>query len=148
MWRAAALALLAAGLTLAPESEATADGTGVVSATVTVAGELTIEVVVPDRKVQTGNPFHVEARITAAQAGIGVVAVRHPDGLLLRGPDSVLVTLRPGRATVVRWSACAETPGLHVLMASFEGAPGHVESHAEVVEITGKKRNACPEPWQ
>ncbi|MGH2610296.1 MAG: hypothetical protein ACRDHF_14535 [Tepidiformaceae bacterium] len=149
MWRAVSLALSLAWLALLPQDMASAGDNGVVTATVTVAADVWVEVVVPERKVKAGNPFQVEARIYAEEGGTGSIALRHPGTLFVRGGDTPLpVVIRPGTPTVVRWSACAETAGRHVLMASFEGAGGVIESNAEVVEVAGKKKVACPPPWQ
>lgn len=148
MWRAAGLALLA-GTLLVPLAAARADDRGVVSATVTVSGDVSIELSVPGRKIPAGNPFQVEARLTATPGTSGTIELRYPDTILLRDEPSQEVPLKPGKATVIRWSACSVTPGMHVVMASFEGVAGvTVDSEAEVIEITGKKKAHCPGSWR
>jgi hypothetical protein len=148
MWRTASLAVLALLLAV-PLAAVRADDTGTVKATVTVPGDIAIEVSVPDRKIQAGNPFQIEARMNAASGASGNVELRYPDTILVRDGSLQLVTLKPGKSTTVRWSACSETPGLYVVMASFEGADGFVaDSEAAVVEVTAKKKASCPKPWQ
>ena len=148
MWRAAGLALLA-GTLLVPLAAARADDRGVVTASVSVAGHVSIELLVPDRKIHAGNPFQVEARLIATPGTSGAIELHYPETILLRDGPSQEVPLKPGQTTVVRWSACSATPGMHVIMASFEGAAGvTVDSPAAVVQVTGKKNESCPDPWQ
>jgi hypothetical protein len=147
MWRAAVLVLVLGLPALLPQRPTSAQDAGVVTATVTVAGVGTIELVIPDRKVRAGNPFQLEARIYVQQQQTGRVTLHHPEALLLRTDGSTPVLVQPEKATVVRWSACSETAGQHVLMASFEGAALLIESNAEVRD-RGKQKATCAQPWR
>ncbi|MEX0783265.1 MAG: hypothetical protein WD557_11485 [Dehalococcoidia bacterium] len=150
MWRSVGLALVFGLLALLPRAVGLAEDTGVVVATITVARDISIELSVPERKVMAGNPFHVEARITSPEGASGELSLRHPHTILLRDAGPTPIDVRPGKTTVVRWSVCSETAGMHVILASFESVEGAIlDSNAELVDITGKKKTAqCPRPWR
>ncbi len=148
MWRVAGLATVTGCAILLSRGIADAGDTGVVTATVVVAGDLSVELRVPERKVKAGNPFQLEARVSASNATAGQLTLHHPYELRVRGGDSVTVTLRPGHSRTIRWSVCAEPAGQHVVMASFVGGGMVGESIAEVVEIEGGRKAACPRPWR
>ncbi|MGH8431690.1 MAG: hypothetical protein ACREUF_14940, partial [Solimonas sp.] len=79
MIRVAGLAAIAlAWLVLPASAETDEAGSGVVTATVFVAEDVTIEVVVPDRPVQAGKPFPIEVRIASEARGFALVTLHHP----------------------------------------------------------------------
>jgi len=148
-WRALGLAIASAATLCLPSNPATADGNGVVVATVQAAGSISIELDVPDRKIQAGNPFDIEATIAGDLVDPVTVRLLAPNGLLLRGADSQPAELRAGKEARVRWSACAEEPGHYVVMGSVVDDTGTLaESPAVGVEIVAKARSSCPAPWQ
>jgi hypothetical protein len=128
---------------------ASADGGGVVPVSVTVADEqLQVVLGAPERPVKAGSPFLVEARVRSASSSPVLVTLHRPLDVLLRDDVAQWVPGQPAKDARVRWSACIESPGLYLLLASAEVDGVVVESLSEAVEVSGKKHGDCPKPWQ
>lgn len=146
--RAAGLAAVVLCVALLP-AVASADGGGVVPVTVTVVDEqLQVVLDVPERPVKTGSPFGVEARVRLSSTSPVLVTLHRPLGVLLRGDAVQWVASQPGKDAHVRWSACIESPGRYLLLASAEVEGLVVESPSQAVEVSGKKHGDCPKAWQ